>query len=300
MSRLSAAKQALESLLSRMVGPPRRSPGRALVLAYHNVVPDHLAGQGDSSLHLPFSTFVRQLDLLQECTLVQPLADLLKGPSDLSLPHIAVTFDDAYAGAVHLALPELERRGLPSTLFVAPGLLGARSFWWDEYAIPGVGLPKQVRERALHECHGQAERLRDSLPAPASPLELPPCYGCVDMATLTAVESSGLVTMGAHSWSHPNLTRLGRQELEAELVRSLDWLRANWLNRIEALAYPYGATSPLVEHSTRTAGFEAALLVHGGWLALGQLNRWAIPRYNVPAGLSLDGFRLRLRGFLAT
>ncbi len=269
MSRLSAAKQALESLLSRMVGPPRRSPGRALVLAYHNVVPDHLAGQGDSSLHLPFSTFVRQLDLLQECTLVQPLADLLKGPSDLSLPHIAVTFDDAYAGAVHLALPEWSGEDFQ---------VRRRRTRTPRREVVLVGRICHSRRRPAQASSGTsaarvpwASRTPARLtPAPASPLELPPCYGCVDMATLTAVESSGLVTMGAHSWSHPNLTRLGRQELEAELVRSLDWLRANWLNRIEALAYPYGATSPLVEHSTRTAGFEAALLVHGGWLALGK------------------------------
>jgi peptidoglycan/xylan/chitin deacetylase (PgdA/CDA1 family) len=46
---------------------------------------------------------------------------------------VAVTFDDGYADNLEDGLPELERAGVPATVFLASGYLGgAREFWWDE------------------------------------------------------------------------------------------------------------------------------------------------------------------------
>jgi hypothetical protein len=38
-----------------------------------------------------------------------------------------------------LGIPELVRRGLPATVFVAPALLDQRAFWWDRLANPTTG-----------------------------------------------------------------------------------------------------------------------------------------------------------------
>jgi peptidoglycan/xylan/chitin deacetylase (PgdA/CDA1 family) len=46
---------------------------------------------------------------------------------------VAITFDDGYADNMYVAKPVLERNGVPATVFVASGWVGAgRSFWWDE------------------------------------------------------------------------------------------------------------------------------------------------------------------------
>ena len=51
----------------------RRLRGRALVLAYHNIVPDGEPRVGDTSLHLPQRAFAAQLDLLLSTHTVVPL-----------------------------------------------------------------------------------------------------------------------------------------------------------------------------------------------------------------------------------
>jgi hypothetical protein len=64
------------------------------------------------------------------------------------------------------------------------------------------------------------------------------------------------------------------------------------------LAYPYGISSPEVERAAKAVGYMAAFRVHGGWMKRAD-TRWSLPRFNVPAGLSRAGFRLRLAGHFA-
>jgi peptidoglycan/xylan/chitin deacetylase (PgdA/CDA1 family) len=299
MTARARAKRVVESVLRLAIGNPKRMAGRSLILAYHNVVPDDLAGRGDRSLHLPFSRFLAQLDLLQQHARVLPLAELLAEGPFADGPHIALTFDDAYRGAVDFALPELARRGLPATLFIAPGLLGFRSFWWDALAIPGRGLPDAARREGLSTFAGRHEQICDEMGQCSGPDALPQCYGCATAQDIRALGALRQLTLGAHSWSHPNLARITDAELAAELSRPLDWLRATGMSVVPFLALPYGISSPVVELAARHAGYTASLLVDGGWIAPRTGKERSIPRYNVPAGLSSDGLQLRLSGYLA-
>ena len=66
------------------------------------------------------------------------------------------------------------------------------------------------------------------------------------------------------------------------------------------LSYPYGLTSPTAAQAVERAGYVGAFLVEGGWLPRQQrfYHPFALPRLNVPAGLSVEGFQLRLSGLL--
>lgn len=294
------AKRLAERAL-RWGGPAwigrRLRPGRSLVLAYHNVVPDDALPSGDRSLHLRRSEFAAQLDLLQRRYPVVPLGTLLDGSADRRGPAVAITFDDAYRGALTHGLDELGRRGLPATVFVTPGFVGGRAFWWDSLAGPsGDGLTASFRARALDEWRGDDTCIREAAVREGrKAAELPADLRCVDDAELRRAARYPGITFGAHTWSHPNLTRIGGAELFAELGRPLAWLRERFTNTAPWIAYPYGLSTAPVETAARAAGYEAGLLVTGGWLR-GTPSRFAWPRYNVPAGLSLAGFDLRLAG----
>ena len=95
---------------SGLAGAWRRASGRdVVVLAYHNVVPSGDNPAGDSSLHLPLSSFSAQIDVLCETHSVVPLRDLMGAGRRERKPLAAITFDDAYRGALELGLPELLR-----------------------------------------------------------------------------------------------------------------------------------------------------------------------------------------------
>ena len=283
-------KQTAERLLVTYAGNARGMAGRSLVLAYHNVVPDLDADRGDRSLHLPLSAFREQLDLLQEYTRLVSLEQIVAGFRDAHRPTVAITFDDAYRGAVELGLPELLHRGLPATVFVAPGLLGVTVTWWDalgELAGEGAG---NERDRILVEEKGRRV-------APAG-VTLPAHYECATEAQVLELAHAG-IDLGAHTWSHPNLARLEPDDLRGELEQPLEWLRQRKVQS-PMLAYPYGITSPDVERAAKAVGYAAAFRVQGGWMRRTPDSRWSLPRFNVPAGLSRTGFRLRLAGYFAS
>lgn len=273
---------------------------RTLILAYHAIVPTGESPAGDASLHLPQAQFAAQLDALARTHDVVPLADALAPPPDRAKRRrVAVTFDDAYQGAVSAGVAELVRRGMPATIFVPPGLLGGHRFWWDVLApADGGALDPALRRRALTEWRGQGDVILGALGTAMQP-SLGPAYA--RSATEGELDrAAGLpgILLGSHTWSHPNLSALDSPTLEDELRRPLAWLRERYERVLPVLTYPYGMQSEAVQHAAAAAGYDAALCIDGGWV--GEPRRpFAVPRMNVPAAVSLAGFRLRVSGVIS-
>lgn len=273
---------------------------RALVLAYHNVVPDAIDGLGDRSLHLRRADFAAQLDALADTHDVVPLADLVATRTAARRPRAAITFDDAYSGAVTLGVNEVVARRLPATIFVAPAYVGGGSFWWDALADPHLGLRPDVRARALTDFRGSDAAVRRwAIEAGVAVAEeMHPVARVATEADVLAAAARPGITVGSHSWSHANLTRLSPDELMDELSKSLTWLRERLPNPLPWVTYPYGAFNSEVATAAARAGYEAALAINGGWVRTPPGDRFGIPRVNIPAGISVAGFQLRAAGFL--
>lgn len=277
----------------------RRMRHRAMVLAYHNIVPDDVDGFGDRSLHLRRSDFAAQLDALMGTHEVIPLTDLLGPRTRARKPAAAITFDDAYTGAVSLGLDEVTMRGLSATIFVAPAFVDGGSFWWDAVADARSGLHPDVRTRALGELRGcdAAVRKWAAETGTASARVVAPVARVATAAEIQLAARRPGITMGSHSWSHANLTRLSDEELVDELARPMAWLRQHVPGALPWLTYPYGAFNQTVAAAAERAGYEAALAVSGGWTRTPPTDRYSIPRVNVPAGISLAGFQMRAAGY---
>jgi len=279
----------------------RRMARRSLVLAYHNIVPESEDETvGERSLHLPQASFAAQLDCLVETHEVVPL-DRLYDIEIGSRPRIAITFDDAYRGAVTAGVAELKARDIPATIFVSPGLLGAESFWWDAIAGANEGdVATELRDHAIRSLSGRDADVREwargagraihSLPSHAHPAAEPEIE--------EAARTPG-ISLGSHGWSHFALPYLSGSELRTELMRPLQWLRDRFACAIPWISYPYGETSQEVEAAAASAGYEGGLRISGGWLGHNGTNPLSAPRLNVPSGLTLNGFRLRASGLLA-
>ena len=274
----------------------RRVRGRTLVLAYHNVVPDGDQASGDSSLHLTQREFARQLDTLALSHDVIPIQDLGSDTPESRRPRAVITFDDAYAGAVTAGIAELKRRAMPATIFVAPGLLESVP-WWDILARADGTVPDALRQQALDDLRGEGEAILRSVPAttPASGVA-PALPRIATESQLAAIASSPGITLGSHTWSHPNLCAQTDTVLDAELLRPLAWLRSRFASVVPWVSYPYGRFNESVQAAAAKAGYRGAFRIDGGWLPEQSGRPYAIPRLNIPSGLSINGFRLRLAG----
>ncbi|MDR3035218.1 MAG: polysaccharide deacetylase family protein [Kitasatospora sp.] len=131
--------------LARAAG---RVPGAgATLLIYHRV-----GGGTADELDLATADFTAQADLLAELPpgRVVPLdtaADRLA--AGLRTPSTVLTFDDGFADTYETAWPLLRERGLPFTIYLASGLVGAPMRWAGSTAkgAPATGLSwEQLRE----------------------------------------------------------------------------------------------------------------------------------------------------------
>jgi len=134
-------------------------------------------------------------------------------------PAVCFTFDDAFANLLDNALPVLRQHGVPACIFVVSDNLGDRPRWRIEPDHP------DANERVM-----TAEELR-------------------------RVADSGLVTVGSHTCTHPNLARLSPPALDQELRESRRQLSDLIGRPIEDLALPHGSFTPAVLDAAFAAGY---------------------------------------------
>ena len=300
-------KRGLEIALVRSGIADRRARDpkrRRLILAYHNVVADDDPPWGERALHLKRSLFEGHIELLQEKGRIVPLRDLLEdvGQGVGDGPRFALTFDDAYRGAIDVIDSFLVPRGIPCTVFVNPGLLGTEAFWWDRMAeVHGGIIPPGLRRHCLEELRGETERIEIQIETGVLSPASPPCRrssppGSKDLERIRG--SMPTVEFGCHTWSHPNLNALSKGEVQAQLGRSRIWLKQFTGSDPKILAYPYGLANAGVRDEAASAACEYGLLVTDGHLpdSTQTFAPLAVPRLPIPAGLSSEGLMVRMAG----
>ena len=156
-----------------------------------------------------------------------------------------VSFDDAFR-SVAVALPALERLGVPVSVFACSGLADeGRVLDIPELAADAVGYPEELATMTWDDLRGLAERG---------------------------------VEIGSHTATHPHLPRLSDDEVRKELAGSRERLEAELGRPCRFLAYPYGDVDERVAAAARAAGYEAAWALPG---REDRLDRYALPRVGV-------------------
>src|SRR5690606_38424518 len=136
----------------------------------------------------------------------------------------------------------------------------------------------EIRNAALHEHARKAAHVPNAF-LTSAPRLLPSSFGIATEEELRTNTKDG-ITLGSHSWAHEHLPSLGREELQHNLRRTLQWLETSGLPHTKFLSLPYGATSSQVEEVARKAGHPAVLLVSGGRARPNPDHPTRIPRIN--------------------
>lgn len=240
---------------------------------------------------------------------------------DLSRRFVCLTFDDGYRDTLRIAYPILQAEGAPFAVYVAtsfPDRLG--ELWW--LALEAV-IARNERialmidgRNCTFDCADAAEKralyaelywwlrarpteaeMRDAV------RDLATRYGvnipafcedlCMSWQELAELAADPLVTIGAHTVSHPMLAKLPEKSARSEMDLSRSVIEAALGRRPEHFSFPIGDRTSAGPREFKLAaelGFKTAVTTRPGVLFPEHRERLtALPR------ISLNGEYQRLR-----
>ncbi|WP_244643848.1 polysaccharide deacetylase family protein [Alsobacter metallidurans] len=211
-------------------------------------------------------------------------------------PLLAITFDDGYRDNLDHALPVLRRHGAPAAVFVTPGFADrSAGLWWcdledaiaraDEVRadLPDGPFAMATGDPAAKAAAFEALywRLR-ALPEPdmrTVVAKLAAGQGidslatterlCLDWAGLRRLAADPLITIGAHTMTHPMLAKHDAATACAEMADSRAAIERELGVPVRHLAYPVGdptSAGPREFAMARELGFRSAVTTRPGML----------------------------------
>ncbi|WP_029031875.1 polysaccharide deacetylase family protein [Salinarimonas rosea] len=290
----------------------RFARGRGVILTFHHVRPPADEGFAPNRLLEIAPAFLETvLDTLDalgfDIVPLDAVPALLAGPEP-ERPFAVLTFDDGYRDNRDYAAPILAARGAPWTLFVTRDFaLGRGRFWWRELEEAvrrsprirhdGLDLPARTdaeKARAFDTLYwrlraGPEDALRSATHRLAEEAGVDVAAlatgACLALDEIAALARDPLVTLGAHTLTHPMLAKHDVETARREIVESRAVLADATGREIRHLAYPVGdpgSAGPREFALAREAGFETAVTTRPGHLFAehaGHLH--ALPRVSV-------------------
>ena len=282
-----AYRTGLTALLARAAGVGTR---RATILSYHRVNDD----RDPFFPCLPTAVFERHMAYVARAYRVLPLDELVDRlrRDDVPPNALAITFDDGYRDNLTHAAPILARYRLPATVFVATGFIGTSAVpWFDRvaavfkaavapsFAAPwGALLPLATpadrlaaTERSQAYLKGlahpefveQSRRICEALdPAGKEPAK----SSMLSWDDVQALRGLGCA-IGAHTVTHPILSRMEDEEAAREIGHSRRAIQAACGVAPRAFAYPNGQPADYTEATVRLvreSGFDHAVTTRFG------------------------------------
>ena len=297
MSLRTAVLRGASSALYRsgVVGPIARGVALAHRRPRLPILPLHRVNDENDPFmaSLPTAVFAARMAHIARHYHVLTVEDLAARLQEGRAPRnaLAITFDDGYRDNLTHAAPILSRLGLPATIFLVTGLIDTpRAMWFDRLALAfksatvrRVELPDgrvlglaTVKERlaGLHAARTHLkqvpeevratslERLIETLrPIPERPKRL--MLGWDEVAALRGLG----FTIGAHTVTHPIMSRLTPSQVRDEVYGSKTAIEKALNAPVQAFAYPNGGPNDYNEAVTqvvREAGFTCAVTTKRG------------------------------------
>jgi peptidoglycan/xylan/chitin deacetylase (PgdA/CDA1 family) len=273
-------------------------PNRLTVLAYHRVIDPHTHNFDTFKPNVSATpaAFAAQLDFIRHKFNVVSINEVVAWLQDqhpLPSNPALITFDDGYRDNLDYALPVLQARGLPAVIFLATDYMGSASpFFWDliaycfhhtskdEVDLPLAGQQQwrdpssrmvvmshwldSLKELPDAEKWAAVEKLPQALDVSVPADAFARMHLTWDQVRQMVVAG---VDMGAHTRSHPILTRITPEQARDEVAGSKARIETEINQPVTAFAYPNGQPSdynPALQTMLQQVGIKAAFTLVPG------------------------------------
>lgn len=268
-----------------------------LVLTYHRVGDDESDSWNPAVFSATADEFDAQVSYVKRkhalVTLEEALA-FVDGTdrNKSSRCRVLFTFDDGYLDNYEIAFPILKSHGAQGVFFLCSNMVGSGYVpWWDHIAyLIKSGIRKKfslVFPESLDvdiEKNGLRESLRsildlyktaENLDLDRFIRELKDAVGGKDLPAdtrrfLTWDEAremlEGGMAIGAHTHTHPMLSKLSEDEQRREIAQSRAIIGEKLGIRVDAFAYPFGSRKAFTRTTEKIAeetGFRSAFSFYG-------------------------------------
>lgn len=282
----------------------KKNQGSAAIICYHRVITDeendkYLRPSGD--LSIAKKNFEKQICFLKENFKVVAMDELLIDTKDEF--KVAITFDDGYLDNFINALPILTKYNLPATIYITSGFICREAFaWWLELwnliieknifilKYEKINLNEDISTyNSKRKLYFELAKYLKNLPheehkkifLTLNNNEFIPKFNdlFLNEKQLILLANSDLITIGAHTHTHPNLKILNNDDCIFEIKKSKDYLEKILSKKIKHFAYPYGTKeffSIREQDILKNMGFSTAVTTLTGQLK--KDNNFSLPR----------------------
>lgn len=286
---------------------PAGTNARLCVLVLHRVLaqPDDLFP--DAMHAARFAELCRWLTQMFHTLPLDEAVQRLKAGT-LPTRALSITFDDGYADNLHVAMPILQSHGLAATVFVTTGMLDGGCMWNDvviesfrrtretqvdlrdvmgpaagPFSMDGPVGRRQAAEAVIGSIKYLEAGQRAAMVAHVSERTRVQAPTDLMLTRQEVIElRRGGMQVGAHTVSHPILTRLSPDDARREIGQSKHYLEELLGERVGLFAYPNGKPGEDYDDSSvamvRDLGFDAAVTTVRG-AASGASDLLQIPRF---------------------
>jgi len=201
---------------------------KALIICYHCVKDEAFPHLRPAKV-TDFENQMQYLSKVYNPISLERMAQYIQNCTSLPSKAIAVTFDDGYRDNYENAYPILKKYHIPATVFLTTGFIGTGEIprWDKEY---------YTADKALMLSWEQVREMSDDG-----------------------------ISFGAHTLTHPFLTRIPRKQAQREIRLSRDIIEQHIGRPVTTFAYPSGNFDSEIKELVKDAGYTAAVSTMPGY-----------------------------------
>ena len=295
--------------------------GDALVICYHRVMPNSFFNNRSPLNALAVSTvnFEKHIKFLSDYFNVVPLDELYTTKKQFP---IVITFDDGYLDNLTNALPILEKYNVPATIYITTNFPEGNGFmWWYSLwdyikSVSSIDFTydNQVFNFKTKNYHSKVlafKKIRNYILSINSYKIFAFINSltkgsfrdfnsiCLNWHQINRLNSHPLITIGAHTQSHPNLSSISSDDVYKELINCKRLIESKLNCSVDHFAYPYGTKRECQdrEHlSSFEVGFKTSVTTYNKVFCRNKNSKFVIPRV-VVLNTGLNTLKNQIFGF---